>query len=201
MVGDKDWGHADWGLPDSYKSRHYLRVTGVQEMTAQSAAFADLLVESGLAVYEEIRLARIEKSRTGRHIDEILIEQGILDRRTLVPVMARAWQIAVIDLASDRPDPALMQEWDDGTYLAENWVPVRDQYNGSVLVATARVPDPERAAHICLLIGAPAEFVVATSGDIRAAVERANGRRLPRTGVFARLLHKPLRDEPSGRSH
>jgi predicted amidohydrolase len=66
-----------------------------------------------------------------------------------------------------------VRQWPGQRYIAEGWMPVRDQANGSVLVATARVPDTERAAHIADVLENPVEFAAATLSDIRAAVLRA----------------------------
>lgn len=142
------------------------------ESSVQSAAFAALLVDSGLISEDQLRIARAAKAKTGLRIDEILINLGMVKADALLKVMARAWKLAPIDLDSTRVDFDLVRHWPGELYLEQNWVPVHDQSNGSVLVATARVPDAERASAIANVLESPVEFVAATSWDIRRTVLR-----------------------------
>ncbi|MCU1513321.1 MAG: rane-bound glycosyl transferase [Microbacteriaceae bacterium] len=163
--------------------------------------FAALLLEAGLANVAELEAAAEESSEAGLHLDEVLVANSVIDRTVLVRVMARAWQLPVIDLAVDRPDPELVMEWPAETYLLGNWMPVRDQANGSVLVATAREPDEERSMAIEQELGVPVEFVVATSADIRASVRRVLGKPSGSMGAGSRLraiLKRPGRGRTKG---
>lgn len=54
--------------------------------------------------------------------------------------------------------------------LEANWMPVRDQANGSVLIAIAREPVVERAPGIGTILASPGEFAVASSRAIRLAI-------------------------------
>jgi cellulose synthase/poly-beta-1,6-N-acetylglucosamine synthase-like glycosyltransferase len=65
--------------------------------------------------------------------------------------------------------------------IAENWMPVRRDPDGVLRVATARVPDDERRAHIEEVVGEPVRFVVATSWDIR--------------NLLLTVFHKAIADE------
>ena len=76
----------------------------VDDRSPQSEAFASLLLESGLIGPEELELARAAKRRTGAHIDDILVAQGLVSPTVLREVMARAWDVEPIDLASTRVD-------------------------------------------------------------------------------------------------
>lgn len=135
--------------------------------SAQSVAFADLLLDSGLITREQLELARAAKDRTGSHIDEVLITLGMISTDELRSVMARAWSLPVTDLATTQRDENLIRRWSGQMMIAENWMPVRRDPDGVLRVATARVPDDERRAHIEEVLGEPVRFVVATSWDIR----------------------------------
>ena len=135
--------------------------------SSQSVAFADLLLASGLITREQLELARSAKDRTGSHIDEVLITLGMISTDELRSVMARAWGLPVTDLATTQRDEPLIRRWSGQMMIAENWMPVRRDPDGVLRVATARVPDDERRAHIEEVLGEPARFVVATSWDIR----------------------------------
>jgi GSPII_E N-terminal domain. len=138
--------------------------------SVQSTEFAELLVHSGLITQQDLELARAAKARTGSHIDEILVNQGIVSPKALRSVMAHAWGLPVLDLHTTAHDSALIHRWSGQLMIAENWMPLRREPDGAILVATARIPDPERREHIERTVGAPVRFGVATSWDIRSLV-------------------------------
>lgn len=138
--------------------------------STQSAAFAELLLESGLITRDQLELARAAKDRTGSHIDEVLITLGMISTDELRSIMARAWGLPVTDLATTERDETLIRRWSGQMMIAENWMPVRRDPDGVLRVATARVPDEERRAHIEEVLGEPARYVVATSWDVRNLV-------------------------------
>jgi cellulose synthase/poly-beta-1,6-N-acetylglucosamine synthase-like glycosyltransferase len=138
--------------------------------SAQSAAFAELLLHSGLITQSDLEFARAAKLRTGSHIDEILVSQGLVSAAALRSVMARAWGLPVLDLSSTKHDNELLHRWSGQMMITENWMPLRREADGTVLVATARIPDAERRARIEHVLGMPARFGVATSWDIRNLV-------------------------------
>jgi cellulose synthase/poly-beta-1,6-N-acetylglucosamine synthase-like glycosyltransferase len=138
--------------------------------STQSAAFAELLLESGLITRDQLELARAAKDRTGSHIDQVLITLGMISTDELRSIMARAWGLPVTDLATTERDETLIRRWSGQMMIAENWMPVRRDPDGVLRVATARVPDEERRAHIEEVLGEPARYVVATSWDVRNLV-------------------------------
>jgi len=138
--------------------------------SVQSTEFAELLVQSGLITQQDLELARAAKARTGSHIDEILVGQGIVSPAALRNVMAHAWGLPVLDLHTASHDSAFMHRWSGQMMVNENWVPLRQEHDGTVVVATARIPDRERSQHIEWTLGAPVRFSVATSWDIRNLV-------------------------------
>lgn len=138
--------------------------------STQSAAFAELLLASGLITHDQLELARAAKERTGSHIDEVLISLGMISTDELRSVMARSWGLPVADLATTVRDEELIRRWSGQLMIAENWMPLRRGEDGGIVVATARVPDAERRARIEQVLGARASFVAATSWDIRNLV-------------------------------
>ncbi|HWH26996.1 MAG TPA: glycosyltransferase [Pseudolysinimonas sp.] len=136
-------------------------------ISVQSAEFAELLVRSGLVTREDLAVARAAKAQTGSHIDEILVSQGTVTRDALRKVMARAWNLPTVDLATEPRDEAFVKQWSGQMMLAENWVPIRRRNDGTAIVATARIPDAARRDQIARVVGNQIEFLVATSWDIR----------------------------------
>ena len=162
----------------------------VPEPSAHDADLIDLLVASGLASREEVAAAVRIGSALGEHVDETLIASGMVDAERLRKVMSLAWAMRPIDLSNEWIDDDLVRSWESKTYVAEGWMPVRDQANGSLLVATSRIPDAPRIEELLL---SRVEFAVTTSADIRDAVlwsftgERSGAFQGSLSRVFSRL--------------
>ncbi|HTL41782.1 MAG TPA: glycosyltransferase [Pseudolysinimonas sp.] len=138
--------------------------------SAQSAAFAELLLDSGLITEEQLAVAREAKARTGSHIDDVLVSMGLLSVDLLRHQVARAWRLPPLDVTQPHLEPDLIKRWSGQMMLAENWMPIRRAFDGVIVVATARVPDAARRAQIEGVLGEPAHYEAATSSDIRAFV-------------------------------
>ena len=145
--------------------------------SSEGIAFETLLLESGLVSRAQLARANNERDRSGVSIDTVLVAHGALEPARLRTLLAQAWNLPALNLARTHVDHDLVGQWPDDLYLAENWFPVRDQANGTVLVGTSRLPDTLRATHIAEVIKSPVEFAVVSSADISAAVARAVRRR------------------------
>ncbi|WP_207456708.1 glycosyltransferase [Herbiconiux sp. SYSU D00978] len=164
----------------------------VEELSAESASYAELLLASNLISIEQLALARAAKERTGSHIDEILVGLGIVEPSALLRVMGLAWDLQRIDLHEASVDPELVRLFGARRYLEENWMPVSYTPSGAVLVATAREPLPEREAMISGALKAPVEFAVATSWEIKAAVLAALGHEIAETAAHELYRQNPV---------
>ena len=138
--------------------------------SVQSAAFADLLVESGLITEDQLAFARAAKAKTGSHIDDVLMSLGLISPDVLRVLLARTWSIPPLDVVNPHRDDELIRQWSGQMMLAENWMPVRRAFDGMIVVATARVPDAERREQIEQHLGEPAHYEAATTWDIRHIV-------------------------------
>ncbi|MEQ1737775.1 MAG: glycosyltransferase, partial [Rhodoglobus sp.] len=138
--------------------------------SVQSAAFAELLIESGLITEDQLAIARAAKAKTGSHIDEVLMSLGLVSPDVLRVLIARTWGLAPLEVANPHRDDELIRRWSGQLMLAENWMPVRRAFDGTIVVATARVPDAERRSQIEGHLGEPVHFEAATSWDIRHIV-------------------------------
>lgn len=139
---------------------------------AHDADLSGILVESGLASLDQLTAARRRAEVSGEHLDEALINSGVFESALLRRVLSRSWGLPLVVLATEWIDTELVLQARRSRYIEEMWMPVRDQANGTVLVATARFPDDEQVAAVGIALASPIEFAVATSHDIRRAVER-----------------------------
>jgi len=138
--------------------------------SAQSTAFAELLLDSGLITEDQLAIARAAKAKSGSHIDDVLVSMGILSIDLLRVQVARAWSIPPVDVEQPHLDHELIKRWSGQMMLAENWMPLRRSFDGTLVVATARVPDDERREHIESVLGESVHFEAATSSDIHTFV-------------------------------
>jgi cellulose synthase/poly-beta-1,6-N-acetylglucosamine synthase-like glycosyltransferase len=138
--------------------------------SVQSAAFAELLIESGLITEDQLAIARAAKAKTGSHIDDVLMSLGLVSPDVLRVLIARTWGIPPLDVANPHRDDELIRRWSGQLMLAENWMPIRRAFDGTIVVATARVPDAERRAQVEEHLGELVHFEAATSWDIRHIV-------------------------------
>lgn len=141
-----------------------------ENQSVPNQAIESLLVKAGLVTEDQLSIARVAQAGSNAHIDEILIDLRLIDGDELRRVMSQAWKLPAIDLANEWVDDDLVCLLPWQRYLEENWMPVRDQANGSVLIATAREPADERDARIGVAMASPVEFAVASSKAIRLAV-------------------------------
>lgn len=138
--------------------------------SVQSHAFAGMLLMSDLVTREQLALARAAKARTGAHIDETLINLGMLDEARLLDLMVFDWELERANL--QLVDDDLVRQFSGQELVAANWIPLRRLSSGETVVATARVPDEERTLEIETALGTPAVFTVATSWEIKRAILR-----------------------------
>jgi len=167
---------------------------GVRDLrAADSDAFAELLVKTRLVTPETLAYARQVKERTGAHIDQVLISEGLLDSESLLLVEAQAWGIHPIDLEAVSFDEGLVRRFPGQTYLTENWMPIRRIANGTVIVATARGVAPERLGRVRALLGGDqVQFVATTSWGIKNACLR-----LFRTEIAEEAANELWRQNPA----
>ncbi|HEY8589358.1 MAG TPA: glycosyltransferase, partial [Naasia sp.] len=133
----------------------------------RQAAYRSLLVDSGLATPEQVELARMAKSRGAGHLDEFLVGQGMVDDVDLLRVTAKAWNLAAVRLDSEVIDEEFVRQWSGQQYLAQSWMPLRREPDGTVVIATAREPHPEMAATAARQVLGRLRFVAVTSWDLR----------------------------------
>ena len=129
-----------------------------------------MLLMSDLVTHEQLALARAAKARTGAHIDETLVNLGMLDEARLLDLMVFDWELERANLR--QVDDALVRQFSGQELIAANWLPIHRLTSGETLVATARVPDEERTREIETELGTGAVFSVATSWEIKRAVLR-----------------------------
>ena len=141
-----------------------------EQPSEDGRAYAEMLLASGLISLDQMEIVRSGKGPASENVDDVLVSLGMLNPDSIVAVMAEAWDLDAIDLKTTTLDEPLIRRWSGQQYIAEHWMVVRRNTRGKILVATSRIPDDERTAHIQNVVGELVEFVVAPSWDIKSAV-------------------------------
>ncbi len=130
------------------------------------------LIQRGLIGEEELRWALGVQQRTGSRLGSILIASGLVRRLDVYRVLSDMWQCPFVDLTTEPIDLSLVAEMDPRRLTSELWMPIRRLSDGSLIVATAEPPTPERASALANAVQAPVRLVATTDWDIRKCVSR-----------------------------
>jgi glycosyltransferase XagB len=142
------------------------------EVALRTEPLGSALVARNLLKFSDLEWALQVQQSTGSRLGSILISSGLVKRLDVYRVLSEAWQCPFIDLTTTDLDRDLLGELDPHTLATEQWIPVRRQPNGVVLVATAERPTPARARAIGTVLGHRVELVVTTDWDIRRSITK-----------------------------
>lgn len=123
---------------------------------------ARLLDEEGLAAREQVEQALAEGERTGERLGEVLLRWQLVDERQLAMLLARQWQLPLLDEHELAPDATALATLplEDARQIGA--VPVRWE-DGVLRVAVAE-PTEERLAEARARIPREVTFGVVTHG-------------------------------------
>jgi hypothetical protein len=102
----------------------------------------DLLVERGSVTAEEIAAALAKQHESGGRIGEILLEQGVIDERTLTAVVGEQSGLKVVDLRRFTPEPDALERLDGDSARSLRVLPLRITSSG-IIVALDDVPSAD----------------------------------------------------------
>ena len=148
---------------------------GVESAPEVVRGLGDLLVSRGVLTPQALADTIRARRNDDVPLDRRLLSSGAVTRRELLSVLDGAWDASAVDLMTNPPDPELMKRIAHSLMLSERWVPHHLESDGSIVVASAEIPDAARAARIKELLGpiddVPAvHFVVTTDWDITQAL-------------------------------
>ena len=143
-----------------------------QTVGAQERALADLLVESGALTPDDAKWAEQAQPISGSSLESVLISTGLVPRLRVFQALAQLWGIPFVDCSIAYLDPDLLAGFDPERITAQQWVPLHCDADGTVAVATALAPTPERTAEISAALGRPFRLLATTDWDIGQVLTR-----------------------------
>lgn len=131
------------------------------------------LVEADLITPEQLDWALGVQERTGSRLGQILMAEGIVDRLDLYRVLAKRWNLELVDVAHTDLDLDLLEHLDPADLASWGWIPITRLNDGRVGVATAEPPTIDLRMEIEQTLGNPIELVATTDWDILQGLHRA----------------------------
>jgi type IV pilus assembly protein PilB len=131
----------------------------------------DILLEGGLVSSGQLEAAYEEQERVGRALGRVLIEQGVLTESQLVSALATQIGLRFVDLSEFAVDGSAVGRVPGPVCRRHSAIPIGFE-DGRLLVAMADPANVFAVDDIRSLTGMDVKPVVATRGDVAAAIDR-----------------------------
>ncbi len=131
----------------------------------------DILLEGGLVSPTQLEAAYEEQERVGRALGRVLIEQGVLTESQLVSALATQIGLRFVDLSDFAVDGSAVGRVPGAVCRRHSALPIGFE-DGRLLVAMADPANVFAMDDIRSLTGMEVKPVVATRGDVAAAIDR-----------------------------
>jgi type IV pilus assembly protein PilB len=131
----------------------------------------DILLEGGLVSPTQLESAYEEQERVGRALGRVLIEQGVLTESQLVAALATQIGLRFVDLSDFPVDGSAVGRIPGAVCRRHAAMPIGFE-DGRLLVAMADPANVFAIDDIRSLTGMDVKPVVATRGDVAAAIDR-----------------------------
>jgi type IV pilus assembly protein PilB len=131
----------------------------------------DILLEGGLVNAAQLEVAHAEQERVGRALGRVLIEQGVLTESQLVEALSAQIGLRYVDLSDFPVDGSAIGRVPGAVCRRHSAMPIGFE-DGKLLVAMADPANVFALDDIRSLTGMDVKPVVATRGDLAAAVDR-----------------------------
>jgi hypothetical protein len=151
-------------------------VSGKPENPA-NARIGDILVEAGLVTREQVETA-FQSQLAGKKmkIGGILIAQGLITEEQLLAALTKKFRLRFLDLATIIPSKEALGAISEGLATRLQIFPIRLD-NRKLTVATSAPTDPTIGDSLRFSINFSIDFVVASSVQISAAIDKYYHRR------------------------
>lgn len=130
----------------------------------------NVLVEAGFITPNELNKALIEQMKTGKRLEKILVELGVIGEKDIVDVLEFQLGIPRIDFKKEHIDPETAKIVPEHIARSHCLIPVKRQ-NGKLVVAMANPLNDTAADDIKMAVGLDVEPVIAGEAEINEQIE------------------------------
>lgn len=179
---------------------HAASCPSCQARVVSQMAIGQILVEEGLVRPHQLEEALGEQRSTGKRLGTILTERGYLSEREFAATLARQLDIPYFDLEEYIVDAAVVSLIPE--HLCERYRLIPIMKTGEKLVVAFSDPlNQDALADIQLLTGLAIKVVVATPGDVNAALASAFDALALRDELTDRVMRPPPSRPGNARPH
>jgi hypothetical protein len=134
----------------------------------------ELIVRAGLVAPNDLYAALASARAAGRRLGDVLLEQGLVRERDLAMLVAEQEGLEFVDLGKLDLDQKVVDRLSERTCRSHRAIAFKADGPGTV-VAVADPTDNEGLDAIVAEVPGGVRFVVATSGEVDAALSEAFG--------------------------
>ena len=134
-----------------------------------SGRLGSLLVGTGLIKPGDLAEALSQQSSSGERIGSLLVHAGVLDERSLTNALADHLQLPLVDLRTERPDPAALVSIPESLARGLGVLPLRQGPEGIVVVVAD--PGPEVRERLAAAMPGAIELALAPPSEVRRAID------------------------------
>ncbi|MFM8304637.1 MAG: GspE/PulE family protein [Actinomycetota bacterium] len=136
-----------------------------------SPSLGDILVGEGALSAADFDAARTEHQRTNRPLEEILVRQGV-DERRVAAALARQYGVAVVDLRTTTPEPTALARLDSSVARRLRALTVKAS-GDRLAIAVDAVPTVDALTEMQRTTGCIVAWVLATPTDLTRSLDRS----------------------------
>ncbi|HVM19220.1 MAG TPA: ATPase, T2SS/T4P/T4SS family, partial [Egibacteraceae bacterium] len=141
-------------------------------LPAKTGSFGDLLVAQGLISPEDLERALEHQRTAGKSLGRVLIDLKLMTESGLVSGLAKHLGLSFVDLAEYQIDPAVVGLVPEALCRRYGVLPIGTDATGALLVATSDPSNVLALDDVRSASGRQVRPVVATRGDVLAAIDR-----------------------------
>ncbi len=142
--------------------------------TKSSLRIGQLLIEEGIVSAEDIEKALKEQKKTGKFLCTVLIEMGLVQEETILPVLAKQMGLSFVKIKSLHIEPQVISKVPAKFAIHYKLMPVKLE-NNTITIAVTDPLDVHTLDDLRLILGIEVKAILAGEKDILEAIREYYG--------------------------
>ena len=142
--------------------------------TKGSLQIGQLLIEDGIVSAEDIEKALKEQKKTGKFLCTVLIEMGLVQEETILPVLAKQMGLSFVKIKSLHIEPQVISKVPAKFAIHYKLMPVKLE-NNTITIAVTDPLDVHTLDDLRLILGIEVKAILAGEKDILEAIREYYG--------------------------
>lgn len=154
----------------------------MKHLTASDLWTSDFLAERGLLSLEQLNEAGDLAVRWGTDLQDVLLSRKWIEADEYYQALAQRFDVELIDLENNPPDPDLLQKVDVSLYMRELSIPWR-KHGDTITIVTAK-PSPETIVFARQRWGANVKIAITSKNGLQKSVQKVFSKEFSHAAVF-----------------